>query len=448
MLPGSKTEVGLNPTNNSILIVDDDSGIRTLLKKLLERQKFEVHEACDGVEALEVLKDTSVHCIVTDVMMPRMSGIQLLGELTKKHPLIPVIIITGKPAIEAAVECMKNGAYDYISKPFEFEQIKTTIVNALAARNKQVEEKQESGSSTSVFNITNRRFFGDYKILQVLGEGNIGIVFLAQKKDENKKFALKILKPTFVTQTHADKSQKRFLTEAEAITRVQHPNVVEIIEYGLTKEENIPFMVMDFISGKSLNYYIVNAGKLDFRQKLEIIMQIADALTAIHGEGICHRDIKPHNIILTRDLEVKVTDFGIAKMPDSSMTMTYELIGSPAYLSPEGFNSSRVDSRADIFSLGVLAYELLLGRKPFVADSISRFAHLIQNEKPEAPSRFDPDFPVAVENVLASMLKKDPDERCQTAEVVRDSLQNILVQEDLYSFEGGEMLTFSKDDWK
>lgn len=130
------------------------------------------------------------------------------------------------------------------------------------------------------------------------------------------------------------------------------------------------------------------------------------------------------------------------------MTLTYELIGSPAYLSPEGFNSSRVDSRADLFSLGVLAYELLLGRKPFVADSISRFAHLIQNEKPEAPSRFDPDFPVAVENLLASMLKKDPDERCQTAEVIRDSLQNILAQEDLYSFDGGEMLTFSKDDWK
>ncbi len=450
MVQPQKTEVGLRAEKYSILVVDDDSGIRTLLKKLLERQRFDVVEAVDGLDGLEKIADNTVNAVITDVMMPRLSGLQLLSELRKKYPLVPVIIITGKPAIEAAVECMKNGAFDYISKPFEFDQIKKTIVNALAEHRKQIDEKEKGGgSTTSVYNITNRRFFGEYKILQVLGEGNIGIVFLAQKKNDTapRRYALKILKPTFVTQTHAEKSHKRFMKEAEAISRVRHQNVVQIVEYGLTEEENIPYMVMDFVSGKSLNYYIVNSGKLDLRQKLDIIRQIADALVAIHGADICHRDIKPHNIIITRDLQAKVTDFGIAKLPDSSLTMTYELIGSPAYLSPEGFNSSRVDHRADIFSLGVLTYELLVGRKPFVADSISRFAHLIQNERPVAPSKYDPDFPVAVETILAKMLKKSPDDRCQSAAEIRDCLQKIIAKPDINDVDDDLAMSFSRDDW-
>ncbi len=434
-MPGTDTtQIGLRARQYSVLIVDDDTGIRKLLRKLLERQKFVVAEACDGMDALERVKEQEFNAVITDVMMPRLSGIQLLAKLRKAYPLVPVIIITGKPAIEAAVECMKNGAYDYISKPFDFGQIKKVIQNALSEHQRLKDSRESSDSSTTIFNLTNRRFFGEYKILQVLGEGNIGIVFLAEKKGggRHKRCALKVLKPTLITQIQSDKSLERFLKEAEAIAAVKHKNVVEMFDYGLTDQENVPYMVMEYVRGRSLDYYIVNHAKLDMRQKLDIVAGIADALEAIHSKGICHRDIKPHNIILSHDMQVKVTDFGIAKVPGSDLTMTYELIGSPAYLSPEGFTSSRVDHRADIFSLGVLAYELMLGRKPFIADSISRYAHLIQYELPEEPRKLDPDFPKAIQAVLAKLLKKSPDDRYQHAGEIRDALTAISDHEDVH----------------
>ena len=449
-MEGSETtQIGLRAGEYSILVVDDDTGIRKLLGKLLERQKFVITEAADGMDALEKAKDKEFHTVITDVMMPRMSGIQLLAEFRKKYPLVPVIIITGKPAIEAAVECMKNGAFDYISKPFDFSQIKKTVQNALCEHQRLRDDRKDSETSTAIINLSNRRFFGEYKVLQVLGEGNLGIVFLAEKRgaDRHKRYALKVLKPTYVTRIQTDRSLGRFLKEAEAIAAVKHPHVVEMYEYGLTEDEKIPFMVMEYIKGKTLDYYIVNPAKLDLRQKLEIIAQTADALTAIHGKGICHRDIKPHNIILSQDMEVKVTDFGIAKLPGSDLTMTYELIGSPAYLSPEGFTTSRVDHRADIFSLGVLTYELLLGRKPFIADSISRYAHLIQYELPEAPSKLDPDFPLQVEAVLARMLKKNPEDRYDSAAEIRDRLREITSQAEINAVPPG-LATGSGSDWR
>ncbi len=447
-MPGSDTtQIGLRARQYSVLVVDDDTGIRKLLRRLLERQKFTVEEAADGMDALEKVKEQEFNAVITDVMMPRLSGIQLLTKLRKAYPLVPVIIITGKPAIEAAVECMKNGAYDYISKPFDFSQIKKTIQNALS-EHQRLKDQNESSDSTTIFNLTNRRFFGEYKILQVLGEGNIGIVFMAQKRDDpqHRRFALKILKPTLITQIHTDKSLERFLKEAEAIAAVRHKNVVEMYDYGLTDEENVPYMVMEYIRGKSLDYYIVNHAKLDLRQKLKIVAEIADALSAIHGEGICHRDIKPHNIIIDRKLNAKVTDFGIAKMPDSDLTMTYELIGSPAYLSPEGFTSSRVDHRADIFSLGVLTYELLLGRKPFIADSISRYAHLIQYELPEEPGKLDPDFPPNIQNILGRMLKKSPDDRYQDAGEIRDAFAEICARDDIFNV--SREVVIDTTDWR
>ena len=444
------TQIGLRAGQYNILLVDDDIGIRKLLRKLLERQKFHIVEAGDGLDALEKVKEREFNTVITDVVMPRLSGIQLLTELRKNYPLIPVIIITGKPAIEAAVECMKNGAYDYISKPFDFDQVKKTVQHALYQHQKEKEKKNREGSTTTIFDLSNRRFFGDYKVLQLLGEGNIGVVFLAEKRGlgRSRRFALKVLKPTFVTQAHADKSRERFLKEAKAISSIHHQNVVEIFEYGLTEGENIPFMVMDYIHGKSLGYYIVNPAKLDRRQKLGIIAQIADALVAIHAQGICHRDIKPHNVIVTPDVQVKVTDFGIAKLPDSDQTLTYELIGSPAYLSPEGFTSSRIDYRADIFSLGVLAYELLLGRKPFVADSISRYAHLIQYELPEAPTKLDADFPPQVERVLARMLKKSPEDRYDSAAEISEKLRQVIAQDDIHLSSPDKDLAATEHDWR
>ena len=148
---------------------------------------------------------------------------------------------------------------------------------------------------------------------------------------------------------------KRFMNEAKAVSAVMHPNIVSIVEYGVCESEKIPFIAMEYARGKSLKEYIIDEDEFTTVQKALILRQIADALSAIHERKICHRDIKPANIMVDQALTVKLTDFGIAHLPDSDLTMTANIIGTPTYMSPEAFISAKVDERSDIFSLGIVA---------------------------------------------------------------------------------------------
>jgi serine/threonine-protein kinase len=162
-------------------------------------------------------------------------------------------------------------------------------------------------------------------------------------------------------------------------------------------------------------------------QKALILRQIADALSAIHERKICHRDIKPANIMVDQALTVKLTDFGIAHLPDSDLTMTANILGTPTYMSPEAFISAKVDERSDIFSLGTVAYEFLLGRKPFQSDNIRALARVIQFSKPQAPCKINPNFPRKLQQILAKMLKKDPANRYRSATEVVTEIDEYLL---------------------
>lgn len=411
-------------STDTILLVDDDPNIRHLLRRLLERYGYTIAEAGDGFEALACIERLpAINLVITDMQMPRKTGMELLAEMRKTHAGVPVIIITAKPVVEAAVECMRNGAYDYISKPFDFDKIRSGVSRALEDYHKLARSEAEQ----PLFNINYRRFFGDYQILRVLGEGNAGIVFLARKNGETDPVALKVLKPNHAGKFPGGQEAERFLRSSEAISEIRHANIVSVRDFGLTRDEEIPYMVMEYIEGQTLKDFMDTLGStLNYHDKTRILLQISMALSAIHAENICHRDVKPHNILITPNLQVKVTDFGIARLPNSELTMANELVGSPAYLSPEGFASSKVDARADIFSFGVLAYELLLGRKPFEGDSIPQFAHKIRTEPPREPRKIATDFPEGLQQVLARMLRKRPEERYATVNELANDLRNYL----------------------
>ena len=256
----------------------------------------------------------------------------------------------------------------------------------------------------------------------------MGVVYKAEKMvgGKNKQFALKVFRPVDCSEDELQNLRARFLQEARAASSVKHPNIVKIFEFGEGQGQVSNYIVMEYIQGISLKHYMAKANKLDYKQKSKIICQVADALTTVHKEKIYHRDIKPANVLIDENLMVKITDFGIARLPDSMLTQQYDLMGSPSYMAPESFITSRVDQRADIFSLGILAYELFLGLHPFNAESVVRVSYLIRNENPTAPSQIDKKFPEKLEKILQKMLEKDPEDRYRSAEEVYADLSDFI----------------------
>ena len=408
-----------------ILIVDDDYTILKVLRKVLERGDHLVVEASNGSEALNILKSHEINLVVSDIYMPEFTGIDLLNEIKKLDLRIPVIIITGKASVEAAVECMKIGAFDYLSKPLSLEKIVEAVDNAL--EHAHVADLNAHVDSVINFKEDPAVLFG-YKITGKLGEGTMGVVYKAEKKlnSEIKPFALKIFRPIDCSQEELGNLRIRFLHEARAASSVKHPNIVEIVEFGEGQGDVSNYIVMEYIKGISLKHYMAKANKLDYKQKSKIVCQVADALAAVHSQQIYHRDIKPANVLIDENLMVKVTDFGIARLPDSMLTQQYDLMGSPSYMAPESFTTSRIDQRADIFSLGVLAYELFLGQHPFSAETVLRVSYLIRNEDPTKPSQIDQNFPLKLQSILQKMLAKDLEDRYYSTKDVYADLSDFI----------------------
>jgi len=411
--------------NKRILVVDDEASIRRLVSRLLTKNSYDVIDTDDGNEALKILDAENIDLVISDIAMPNKSGLELLAEI-KAHSDVPVIMLTGQRSVKSAVDCMKHGAFEYVMKPFVINDLLEKIENALLSAT--VVDR-----TTCMSHADNRQIAG-YEVIRVLGEGNMGTVYLVhgnEKKHPGEKLAVKILKTGTMAEVDRDLCLKRFMNEAKAVSAVMHPNIVSIVEYGACESEKIPFIAMEYARGKSLKEYIIDKDEFTTVQKALILRQIADALSAIHERKICHRDVKPANIMVDQALTVKLTDFGIAHLPDSDLTMTANIIGTPTYMSPEAFISAKVDERSDIFSLGIVAYEFLLGQKPFQGDNIRALAKDIQFGKPKDPCQLDANFPRKLQQLLAKMLKKSPVNRYSSAtEIVTDIDEYLLAATD------------------
>jgi serine/threonine protein kinase/CheY-like chemotaxis protein len=415
-----------------ILAVDDDELVRRVLERFLTGLGCEVALAEDGMAAASRLEEEEFDAVITDINMPRMDGLSLLREIRQTRPELPVILVTGQPVLEAAVDCMRQGAFDYIAKPFDLHKLKARLAKAVQQHREMA--AQVAAGDRPMANLNYRRYFQHYRIRRILGEGGTGIVFLAERPAADPTatpalFALKVMK-TGSSPTAAHQPQ-RFMHEACAAMKVRHPHVVAIVEFGLTPDELVPFIVMEYVEGVTLKQWAEQFRGLDHRRKAELVRQVAGALAAIHAHGITHRDVKPHNIMVTGDFQTRLMDFGIARLPDSELTVGGELLGSPAYLAPEAFETSQVGPAADLFSLGIVLYELCLGRKPFEADSIARYAHVVRHGQPIMPRLLDQDFPLELETILSRLLQKEPADRYPSA---------AALEEDLAAFVAGQPL--------
>lgn len=273
-------------------------------------------------------------------------------------------------------------------------------------------------------NLVGNTIGNRYEVLEEAGIGGMATVYKAKDHVLNRDVAVKILKDEFTTDVDFI---KRFNSEAQSAASLSHPNIVSIYDVGHEEEDNLYYIVMELIKGKTLKQIITKDEKLSWKWALNISIQIASALEVAHKNGIVHRDIKPHNIIITEDGVAKVMDFGIAKaVSNSTMTAFGTTIGSVHYFSPEQAKGSATDARSDIYSLGVVMYEMLTGKVPFDADTPVSIALKHMQEEPKAAIDVNPNIPTAVNDIVMKAMKKEPDERYQTATEMLADLSKAL----------------------
>jgi len=270
---------------------------------------------------------------------------------------------------------------------------------------------------------------GRYEVVRELGRGAMGIVYLGKDPKIQRLVAIKTMRLDEVDPEQAAEVRERFFREAESAGRLSHPNIVTIYDAG--EEQELGYIAMEVLEGTDLKEHCRKDNLLAVPAALEIVAKVAEALDFAHAQGIVHRDIKPANIMLMKDGTPKVTDFGIARITASSKTQTGVVLGTPSYMSPEQLAGGKVDGRSDLFSLGVVLFELLTGEKPFQADSVATLLFQIANQPHHSPMTLRQDLPAGCEAVIDRALQKKPEARYQRgaemAQDVRACLKGLLV---------------------
>ena len=269
-----------------------------------------------------------------------------------------------------------------------------------------------------------------YKILEKLGSGGMGEVYVAEDTKLHRNVALKILPPEMAS----EERRHRFEREAQAIAALNHPNIVTV--FSVEESEGVHFITMELVQGKTLSELIPKKG-LPLNKFFEIAIPLADAVSAAHEKGIVHRDLKPDNLMVSDEGRLKILDFGLAKLrqefaqegiselPTQSATQEGRILGTVAYMSPEQAEGKTVDHRSDIFSIGIILYEMATGERPFKGDTTASILSSILRDKPASVTELNPDVPRDLSKIIRHCLVKDPEDRYQTAKDLRYELKEL-----------------------
>lgn len=264
-------------------------------------------------------------------------------------------------------------------------------------------------------------YIGHYRIMGVLGKGGMGDIYKAVQEPLNRVVALKVLPPQF---SRDDEFAKRFEIEARAISLLQHQNIVSIFEYG--DEDGYQFFAMQFVDGTDLGRYIADHRLISVPEIIDISKQICRGLRYAHSNNIIHRDIKPQNVLLDKKGNVRLSDFGIAKIfSGTNITMTGSAVGTPEYMSPEQAQGKKLDVQTDIYSLGIVMYEMLTRKPPFLANNPMAVAYKQVHELPLPPSVKRKDTPKRLELIILKALKKEKRERYGSVEELLEHLDSV-----------------------
>jgi len=265
---------------------------------------------------------------------------------------------------------------------------------------------------------------GKYDIISILGKGAMGIVYKARDPDINREVAIKTIRFDLISEkTEKEDMMKRFMREAQAAGKLQHPHIITVYDVG--READLTYIVMQYIEGQSLQSKIAAHDEYSIGQILTLMDNLCEALDYAHQHGVIHRDIKPANILIDEQGKPYLVDFGVARVETSTLTQTGTTVGTPSYMSPEQVMGKHLDKRSDIFSLGVILYELITGHRPFEGDNITTVIYKIVNEEPANPSELKKNLPAGFEPVILKSLAKNPEDRYSSCQELAADLKAL-----------------------
>jgi len=316
--------------------------------------------------------------------------------------------------------------YEHIFKAGSFKDIKQRIQQIKTSGGTLAVAAGPGGLNATVLlgDAKAKPTFGRYEIIKELGKGAMGTVYLGRDPKINRDVAIKTLQFEGVDDKELKEVKTRFFREAEAAGNLSHPNIVAIYDAG--EEHDMAYIAMELLTGEELTAYCRKGTLLPPKSVLKTILSVAQALDYAHSQGVIHRDIKPANIMLLKDGQVKVTDFGIARVLTATQTSTGIVLGTPSYMSPEQIAGKRVDGRSDLFSLGVVLYEMLSGKRPFKGDSITNLLYAITNSSYEPLSSVSRTAPPCCEKIVERLLQKGVTKRFATASKAADEIRLCL----------------------
>lgn len=421
---------------HTVLLVDDQEVNLELGRVHLEAAGYRVVMANDGPNALDSLRRQTIDLVLLDIVMPEMDGLEVLEALRgdPRTARLPVIMATARQESADMVRAFDLGADDYVTKPLEWVVVVARIRAHLRAHGGANENPTLQPSVLVPGSLVD----GRYLLEAPLGRGAHGTVWqaldtargtargTAQGTTKSASVAVKMLATSGLDNPGA---RERFRREGLTLCRIQHPHAVEVKDVG-TDDRGVPYFVLELLHGHTLEEELQqHGGRLTLKRTAQILHPMCAALDAAHREGILHRDIKPSNVFLHRDQGrevVKILDFGVARFVDGhvlerKLSNAGVPPGTPAYMAPERFHEGTYDGRVDVYSVGIMIYEMLTGRLPFTVDdgNILRLIRLHATRFPRPPRELRPELPVAIEAVVLSALSKDPQERPTAFELDR-----------------------------
>jgi CheY-like chemotaxis protein len=405
-----------------LLVVDDNEMNRDTLQRQLERAGYEVATAEEGLKALSMIDGETFDLVLLDVMMPGLTGIELLKIVRNDHPAseLPIIMATARDKSENMVEALSLGANDYVTKPLDFPVVLARIEAHLKMKQAAALARAAAPAPRASSVIEPGAVLaGKFKLEAKIGAGAFGAVYKAKHLDLAKDVAIKVLQSNMMP---TEEALGRFKREGVSACRIQHPNAVSILDFGVT-DDGVAYLAMELLQGRSLADEIKKNGVMTPQRCAQILAPLCDVLGDAHAAGIIHRDIKPGNVFLHQGRTgevVKVLDFGIAKLLDdgtSELTVEGTLVGTPAYMAPERLSGGDYDGKSDVYSLGIMLYEMLCGQPPFKSGDLMAVAMMQMTQEPKPLRLHNPNVPPAVEAAVMAILVKDPAKRPNSAEV-------------------------------
>ncbi|MBW2096872.1 MAG: protein kinase, partial [Deltaproteobacteria bacterium] len=345
-----------------------------------------------------------------------------LDEALEKYQRCPLDRETRELLYQLGLDYEERGAMDKAllayqkMKTLEYKDVQDRIRELGSEQSPDLNLKYLSGRQEELSEsfLRSRKSVGRYQIIEKLGKGTTGLVYKGLDPKLNRLVAIKIIRfSDDFDEDMIEEIKERFLREAEIAGRLSHPGIVTIHDVG--EDDDLTYMAMEYLEGESLVRYCSNEKRLTLTRVLDVVAKVAEALDYAHKQGVIHRDIKPANIMLLHNGNIKVTDFGIAKAISSTRTKTGVILGTPNYMSPEQIMGHKIDARTDIFSLGVLFFQLLTGKLPFHGENLSGLLYNITQGKHPSVRLIESGIPKACEQIIDKALAKNPTDRFRTA---------------------------------